>query len=215
MQFDASAAKALVEGLGAVADETELENNLKLSDVVPLVDWFTGDEDPEEGQRRLETAIKGLDKAFDEFDRMREEEGGNLEKDFRERLKTLVEFVGKVESRSDDVKKAQLQKLRERIEKYVPSDKVDEGRLEQEVAYLLEKLDVTEEIVRLRSHVQLFEKALDEGGIVGKRLNFILQEMNREINTIGSKASDGEIASWVVAMKEEAEKIREQVQNVA
>lgn len=183
--------------------------------MVHLVEWFTGGDDEEEGKRRFELAIQGLNNAFDEFDRMRKEEGNNLESDFRARLKAVVDEVGRVETRSEEMKAAQLDKLHDRIAKYVPADKIDEGRLEQEIAYLLERLDVTEEIVRLRSHVGLFEKALDEGGVVGKRLNFILQEMNREINTIGSKASDAEIASWVVAMKEEVEKIREQVQNVA
>lgn len=215
LAFDMPSATALADSLREIAKETGVEDNLTLSDMVHLVEWFTGGDDEEEGKRRFELAKSGLDAAFDEFDKLRSEEGSNLETDFRERLAALLKEVAKVESRSEDVKTSQLGKLRERIEKYVPADAVDEGRLEQEVAYLLEKLDVTEEIVRLRSHVGLFEKALDEGGQVGKRLNFILQEMNREINTIGSKASDAEIASWVVAMKEEVEKIREQVQNVA
>jgi len=215
LNFDSAAASALATGLRDLAKETGVEDNLTLSDLVHLVDWFTGDDGDDDSNHRVSLVKRALDAAFDEFDKMRAEEGANLEQDFRTRNDSVLALVKKVESRSETVRQAQLEKMRERIEKYVVSDQVDEGRLEQEVAYIIERLDITEEIVRLRSHVQLFTGALDGGGVVGKRLNFILQEMNREINTIGSKSSDSEIAAWVVELKEEVEKVREQVQNVS
>lgn len=215
LNFDQASAKALADGLRDLAKTTGVKDDLTLSDLVHLMEWFTGDNGDEDSERRLMLAKKGIDAAFDDFDRMRAEEGENLEADFRQRLETILSVLGKVETKTGTVRESQLEKLRDRIERYVPSDQVDESRLEQEVAYILDRLDITEEIVRLRSHIQLFHKALDDGGSVGKRLNFILQEMNREINTIGSKCQDAETASWVVEMKEEAEKVREQVQNVA
>ncbi len=215
LRFDQDAARALAEGLRELGGSVGVKDDLTLADLVHLVEWFTGENGDEDSEHRLKLAIRGIDAAFDEFDKMRAEEGENLEADFRQRLESILGVLAKVETKTEVVREGQLEKLRERIERYVTSDQVDESRLEQEVAYILDRLDITEEIVRLRSHVQLFQTALDDGGSVGKRLNFILQEMNREINTIGSKCQDAETASWVVEMKEEAEKIREQVQNVA
>lgn len=213
--FNDEAALTLVENLRGLASRTGVKDDLSLGDLIHLLDWIEGEDGEKDTTQRLELALKGVDAALDDFERMRAEEGANLEKDFLQRIDHLEEVVAKVETKSEVTRTAQLEKLRERIEKYVTAERVDEGRLEQEVAYIVDRLDITEEIVRLRSHNQLFRSALEEGGAVGKRLNFILQEMNREVNTIGSKASDGEVAAWVVEAKEELEKIREQVQNVA
>lgn len=215
LNFDSSAALNLVSSLQSLSEKTGLKNDLTLSNLTQMLEYVTGDDDEEVAKKRLALVIKGVDKALDEFERMRAEEGNNLERDFRERLTHLEKVVKKIHGKADENRAGALKKLHERIERYVAADQIDEGRLEQEVAYIIDRMDVTEELVRLQSHFQLFAKALDEGGSVGKRLNFILQEMNREVNTIGSKASDAEVASWVVEAKEELEKIREQVQNVA
>ncbi len=211
---DASAARNLLDTLRELSAETGLEDDLTLSDLLPMLDSLAGDEDEELSKRKLTLALEALRNALSEFLENRRAEGANLDADFRQRLDLLEEITAKVETKSGENRAGQLEKLRERIERYVPSDKVDPGRLEQEVAYVIDRLDITEEIVRLGSHITLFREALDKGGAVGKKLNFILQEINREVNTIGSKASDGEVASWVVQAKEEVEKIREQVQNV-
>jgi uncharacterized protein (TIGR00255 family) len=185
-----------------------------LSALVPLADQLAPEESDEEAKRRLKVILAGLDDAIEDFNRMRSEEGANLEKDLRERCAKVSEALEYVQVRAHENRELQHQRMLERIEKYVPAEQVDVGRLEQEVAYLVDRLDVTEELVRLRSHVQLFLEALENKGEAGKRLNFILQEMNREVNTIGSKAQDAEVANHVVGMKEELEKMREQVQNV-
>jgi len=214
MEFDSNTALELVTSLKDVAEKTGVKDDLSLSDLVHLLDYISGEENEDMAATRLKLVKKGLESALSEYNRMRTDEGKNLEKDFRDRLNTILDVVSKIEEKSGENREASLQKLRDRIEKYIAQDEVDPGRLEQEVAYIIDKLDVTEEIVRLRSHIQLFNDALDKGGAVGKRLNFILQEMNRETNTIGSKASDASVASWVVQVKEELEKIREQVQNI-
>lgn len=214
LAFNEQAALGLVDGLREVASKVGVKDDLSLGDLIHVIDWIQGEDDGDMDEQRLALVMKGIDAALDDFERMRDEEGANLDSDFRQRLDHLEEIVGRVEGRAEENRNGVLEKMRERIEKYVPSDKVDSGRLEQEVAYIVDRLDITEEIVRLRSHIQLFRSALDEGGSVGKRLNFILQEMNREVNTIGSKASDAQVAAWVVEAKEELEKMREQVQNV-
>ncbi len=214
LSFDPEGVQRLVEGLRSLAEESGLKDDLSLSNLIPILDLLLPDEKDEVRQQRLALALQGLDAALDELERMRAEEGANLEEDFRRRLATLAGLVDRIENKSAEHRDSLLEKMRERIGRYVPGE-VDEGRLEQEVAYLVDKLDITEETVRLRSHLDLFTAALESGDDVGKRLNFILQEMNREVNTIGSKSASGEVSAWVVQAKEELEKIREQVQNVA
>jgi uncharacterized protein (TIGR00255 family) len=214
MNFDNDAAKGMVETLREMAKSSGIKDDLSLSNMIHLLDWFSVDEDAGISKRRLNLVLKGIEVAIKDFDKMRADEGANLEKDFIDRIEHINEVVSLIETKAGQNRDGSLEKLRERIEKYVPAEKVDPGRLEQEVAHIIDRLDTTEEVVRLRSHNKLFLDALKKGGSVGKRLNFILQEMNREINTIGSKASDAEVASWVVEAKEELEKIREQVQNV-
>ncbi|MBD3167830.1 YicC family protein [bacterium] len=212
--FDGDAVGRLVDALREAGREHGLNDDLTLSALVPLADQLAPEESDDEAKRRLKVVLTGLDDAIEDFNRMRLEEGANLEADLRKRCAEVQARTKRVRERADANRELQHQRMKERIEKYVPSEQVDVGRLEQEVAYLVDRLDVTEELVRLDSHVQLFLEALDNENEAGKRLNFILQEMNREVNTIGSKAQDAEIAADVVSMKEELEKMREQVQNV-
>jgi uncharacterized protein (TIGR00255 family) len=118
--------------------------------------------------------------------------------------------MDKVDGRSREIK----EDLIERINELIDSDKIDPDRLEMEVAVLVDKMDITEEIVRTQSHIKFFREAVNSENAVGRRLNFLSQEINREINTIGSKANDSEISQYIVKAKESLEQIREQVQNV-
>lgn len=157
---------------------------------------------------------QALGRALDQLVEMRNKEGSQLEKDLVERVDTidsLLETIrGLTEGRSEEAR----DKLHKRIEKLVSDERVDEERLEMEVAVLVDKMDITEEIVRLQSHIKFFREALGQEEAVGRRLNFLSQEMNREINTIGSKANSSEISRHVVHAKENLEQIREQIQNV-
>jgi uncharacterized protein (TIGR00255 family) len=147
---------------------------------------------------------------------LRMAEGARLEEDLSGRLVELARLLDVVEARAPERLTAERERLRAHIRELAESDDVDEERLAREIAYLAEKWDINEEIVRFRSHIALFREALDGDAseAVGKRLSFVVQEMHREANTIGSKANDAEISHASVGMKEEIERLREQVENV-
>ncbi len=155
-----------------------------------------------------------VSQALSELIASRQREGEALLVDMKGRLRRLRELVEKVATRAPKVVDHYRERLRERLERLLKGAELDEGRFEQEVALFAERSDITEEVVRLRSHIEGFEGRLEGGGPVGRALEFLLQEMNREANTIGSKANDLEIVQGVLAIKEEVEKLREQVQNV-
>lgn len=152
--------------------------------------------------------------AADQFDGFRDTEGATLHADFSARLDT----IDGLEASLDPLLDARLNRVRERIrtnlEETVDRTALDEGRFEQEVLYYIEKMDVSEERTRLRAHIVYFRDIMNTGTAQGKKLGFVSQEMGREINTLGSKANDAELQRIVVQMKDELEKIKEQVLNV-
>lgn len=155
-----------------------------------------------------------LSTAFDGLDLMKEKEGEAIERDFKKRLGFLARYLENVEKRAPLVVSEYRDKLHDRVASLADGMELDESRMAQEVAFFAGKCDITEEIVRLHSHLDQYQKymALDEP--VGRRLDFLIQEMNREVNTISSKASDPNISKAAVEMKGELEKLKEQVQNV-
>ncbi len=155
-----------------------------------------------------------LRQALDSLDAMKIKEGEAIEADFVMRLDILEKHVHEVEKRAPDLVEEYRKRLKDNIERMLKGVAIDEARLAQEVALFAEKSDITEEIVRLRSHLKQFREYISLDDAVGRRLDFLIQEMNREVNTIGSKASDTFISKVVVEMKAEVEKLREQVQNV-
>ncbi len=158
---------------------------------------------------------ESIRKAIDSLNGMRQQEGAELEKDFRNRIANLESIVTAVEQQSKDAAKDEYTALKQRVAELIGDSAVlNSERLELEIALLAERLDITEEIVRFRSHIKFFLEALESKEPSGRKLNFLLQEMNREINTMGSKSTNAAIAHVVVGAKEEMEKIREQVQNI-
>jgi len=147
---------------------------------------------------------------------LREAEGARLRADLEARLAAMAKALDRVEARAPQRLVAERDRLREAIKELSEQTPLDEDRLAREVAYLAEKWDINEELVRFRSHIELFQEALSSDGEqpVGKRLGFLVQEMHREANTIGSKANDSEVSHESVALKEEVERVREQVENV-
>lgn len=145
---------------------------------------------------------------------MREAEGARLEAELRAGLGRIMDEVEAIEAAAPARLMRERDRLRERVATLSESVDVDEDRLAREIAYLAERWDIAEEIVRLRSHVALFEEGLGGGGKAGKRLGFVVQEMNREANTVGSKANDPAISASAINVKEELERIREQLENV-
>jgi uncharacterized protein (TIGR00255 family) len=147
-------------------------------------------------------------------DEMRLFEGESLLKDFQKRRDLLSGLIGQVAKRSPSVVSEYAVRLKERIAQLCSDSALSDERIALEVALLAEKCDITEELVRLESHLRQFDETLARSEPVGRKLDFLLQEINREVNTIGSKANDAQIASCVVELKGELEKIREQVQNI-
>jgi uncharacterized protein (TIGR00255 family) len=155
-----------------------------------------------------------LRKALDSYDLMRIREGKALEEDFRGRLRTMRSRVDEIKRHAPEAMDQRAGKLKERIASMVGDLHIDDARLAQEVAILAEKADITEELVRIGSHCSQFEESLSKNDALGRRLDFLIQEINREVNTLSVKASDASISNIVIEMKAELEKIREQVQNV-
>jgi len=156
----------------------------------------------------------GLAKALAELRARRDTEGAALDKELRALLAAMGEHVGVMAARGPAAAERKQQRLRERIQALLGATPLDEGRLATEVAMWAEKSDITEELARLRAHVDEFARLLDEGGAVGRTLDFLIQEMNREVNTVGSKADDLELSQAAIAAKSTLEKLREQAQNI-
>jgi len=188
--------------------DLRLETLLQMNDMVKVK---TDTEDEEEmGKGLHETLSLGLDSLVE----MRRKEGAAIEADLRKRLKRISGFVDDVRGRTPEIMQAYGIRLKENVEKLCQGVEVDRDRIAQEVAVFAERSDITEELVRMGSHIEQFNTYLELDDVVGRRLDFLIQEMNREVNTLGSKASDGLVSRIVVEMKAELEKLREQVQNV-
>lgn len=158
--------------------------------------------------------LKALADALDSLNGMRMAEGTAIETDFLKRLDLLERYAGDVQARAPELAGECRDRLKQKVDRLLDDVTVDESRLAQEVAFFAERSDITEEVVRLDSHMVQFREYLQADDAVGRRLDFLIQEMNREVNTLGSKASDPLVSRTVVEMKAELEKLREQVQNI-
>ena len=155
-----------------------------------------------------------IDKALLSLDTMRANEGTALEKDFSERLNRIGRYIDEIRNRAKVTVEGYRNKLRQRIHELIKSIEINEDRLIQEVAFMAERSDITEELIRVESHLEQFRNYMAQDDVIGRRLDFLLQELNREVNTIGSKAADSLISQFAVEIKAELEKLREQTQNV-
>ena len=214
-KVDLGLARATVGALRAAAKKLDLPDDLKASDLLALPGLVAF----EHGKRDLEalwpTVRQALEAALAKLQAMRKKEGAALGRDLRMRLGILRKLASEIAARAPGVVAAYRANLLKRIAAALPgSDLAADERLLKEVALFADKADVAEELVRLDSHFRQADDLLKRGGVVGRALDFLVQEMGREINTIGSKANDGEIARRVVAAKAELERFREQVQNV-
>ena len=199
---------AIREALG-LSDEVGLALVASQRDVITVA--AEAEAAPEEIPGEL---LAALDEALSRVDEMRLFEGASLAVDFEKRRALLHEQIGRVSARAPSVVAEYAAKLKERILVLCAESGLPEERIALEVALLADKCDITEELVRLESHLRQFDETLERSEPVGRKLDFLLQEINREVNTIGSKANDAEIAACVVELKGELEKIREQVQNI-
>ncbi len=195
-------------------EKYNLSGDITVEHFLNLPDLIKVEKDEYDADKAWEAVRQVTLKALEEFNSMRKSEGARLASDLKKRIKNLDVTISEIEELTPLNVNNFRKKLKGRISELLADVVVDMQRIEQEVALMAEKSDVTEECVRFKSHNQQFLSALKEGGPVGKRLTFLLQEMNREANTIGAKASDAQISQKVIFLKEEAEKIREQVQNI-
>ena len=209
---------ALAEGYLAamrqMAETFGLENDVKVSDLSRLPEVFTVDKPEVDEEALLADLMAVTNEALAGYDAMRTTEGAALDHDLRSRGARILELVGQVEKQSPKTVSDYRARLEAKLREVLANTAIDESRILTEAAIFADKVAVDEETVRLRSHLNQMNAMLDAGGAVGRKLDFLLQEMNREANTIGSKCTDVAVARIVVDIKAELEKIREQVQNV-
>jgi len=184
---------------------------MSLSDIISTHDLLKAEEPDSINQSVI---IKAVEHALNQLNEMREKEGKQIQDDILKRIKNLQNAIDLAEHISGNFKSEKQAQLQEKISELLNGESLDESRLIQEVAYLADRADVTEEIVRCRSHFNQLHSYLDREDPVGKRINFLIQEIGREINTIGSKSPQTDVTKHVVEMKGELEKIREQAQNI-
>lgn len=207
-------ASAYIKAMNELAQEYSLKNDISSVSISRFPDVFVlkkADEDEE----KLWGYIKEVaDEAIDKFVAMRETEGEQMKKDVLSRADYILDCVSFIESRSPQTVKEYNDKLIARVHELIGDASLDENRIIQEVAIYADKVAVAEETVRLRSHISQLKEFLESSEPIGRKMDFLVQEINRETNTIGSKACDVEIARKVVDIKAEVEKIREQIQNI-
>ncbi|MEK6224441.1 MAG: YicC/YloC family endoribonuclease [Candidatus Dadabacteria bacterium] len=191
-----------------IKEETRLEHFLMIREI------FTGETKQTLSKNETAEITKTVLEAIKKLDQSRASEGKKLEKDIKLRLKMIDKLTATIKSKRKDFIKNTSIKLKERIEKLLEDTKIDEERLYQETAYLAERSDITEELVRLQAHISKFRETSNKKGSIGKELDFLLQEMNREAGTISAKSKDAEISHCIIDLRSEMEKIREQVQNI-
>ena len=195
------------------AEELGIENDLTLSRALRLTDIVSVTEADDDRSALAELMKDALTRAANELIAMRMREGERLSADMKTRLGVIADIREKISERAPLVVEEQRKKLNERIESLLSETEIDRARLATEIALFADKVSIDEELVRLSSHIAAAGELLENNGSIGRKLDFIVQEMNREFNTIGSKANDKTIASLVIDGKAELEKMREQVQN--
>jgi uncharacterized protein (TIGR00255 family) len=171
----------------------------------------SGEDDVEKVRPGFQEVLR---QSLESLDEMRIKEGEAIEADFMKRLELLEQYLNEVDKRAPNVVEEYRKRLEDHVQRVLQDVAVAENRLAQEVSIFAERSDITEEIVRIRSHLKQFREYLAVDDALGRRLDFLIQEINREVNTLSAKASDSVISKVVVEMKAELEKLREQVQNV-
>ena len=209
-----SLAKGYVDALRTLSETFGLKEDYSAISIAKFPDVLTLRKAPADEEKIWNAVQKVTELAVERFVTMRETEGEKLRADILSKADTILEHVAFVESRSPQTVREYHEKLRQRMEELLENTQVDEQRLLTEAAIFADKVAVDEETVRLRSHISQLREFLNVDEPIGRKLDFLVQEMNRESNTIGSKAQDVEIAKRVIAIKAEVEKIREQVQNI-
>ena len=206
-------AKEYIKQLRAIADENNLSENINVVEIAKLPDILNSI-DSDNDEEIASEALQCLNMALDSLIEMRKTEGENIKQDLLVRIERVQNLVDKIAENSKGIVEEYVSKLEKRVKEILKTDVVDENRIAQEAVIYADKTSIEEELTRLNSHIVQFKELVNCDGPVGKKLDFMIQEMNRETNTIGSKAGSGEITKAVIDLKVELEDIREQIQNI-
>jgi uncharacterized protein (TIGR00255 family) len=215
VKIDPSLVRQYVDMLRTIAEHAKIEEPVRLEHLLNFSEIFSANGQDEQYEPLWKEVMIGIEEALKELNILRDKEGAALLNDLLGRLQFVSGYINRIEQTSQSAVKEEFVKLQERVAKLVERTDMDPQRMQQEIAILSDKVDITEEIVRFRSHCRLFEELLNSSETkIGRKLIFVIQEMGREVNTMGSKSPQSEVIHTVVAIKEELEKLREQLQNV-
>lgn len=214
IKLNTDIAKKYINELKKLSKEAEIIDNINIMDISKFPDVLNIKVEEEAEEVIEKELFIALDQAIKSFIEMRQVEGNKIKEDLEKRIDTVSEKIKQISSISTGLVDEYIVKLETRIKELLKTDVVDESRLAQEVVIYSDKCSVEEEITRLKSHISQFLNLLNSEIAIGKKLDFLIQEMNRETNTIGSKANNLEITNFVVDIKTELENIREQIQNI-
>jgi len=206
--------ESYLAAMKSIAADYDVKDDISVTALTRFSDIFVVEKQEEDEEQGMKELLSVVDAALEKHTEMRIREGEALEADLRNRSVTILDLVSSVEARSPITVKEYRERLSAKMREVLESTTIDESRILTEAAIFSDKVAVDEETVRLRSHFDQLDSMLKAGGPIGRKLDFLLQEMNREANTIGSKGNDLEQARTVVDIKAELEKIREQVQNI-
>ncbi len=215
LKFDDKLATQYVNILKEIKEKFDLQDDISVMNVAKFPDIVKCEEKEEDEDLYWSMLREALDITLEKLGQMRQEEGKKLAEDTLERCDILKNIVNEIETYSDTVVDEYKEKLNTRINEILDNPSiVDENRLAQEIAIFADKSNITEEIVRFRSHIEQLKNTVVKNESIGRKIDFLIQEMNREVNTMGSKSSNINITNLVVEVKSELEKIREQIQNI-
>ena len=214
VKVDKGLVAAYGQALQEISSQLELSAPVTAAQIASYPDVLKLNEENADLEAAQPVLMQAMAQALESFVAMREAEGQNIQRDLLARIDTLENFVGELEKLAPEIVAAYRQRLENLLREYLAKEDIEESRLIQEVALFTDKVNYTEETVRLRSHFDQFRQIITAGEPVGRKLDFLIQEMNREINTVASKANSAGAAQFVVDVKSEIEKIREQIQNI-
>ena len=214
VKVDNGLVAAYGQALQEISSQLELSAPVTAAQIASYPDVLKLNEENADLEAAQPVLMQAMEQALESFVAMREAEGQNIQRDLLARIDTLENFVGELEKLAPEIVAAYRQRLENLLREYLAKEDIEESRIIQEVALFTDKVNYTEETVRLRSHFDQFRQIITAGEPVGRKLDFLIQEMNREINTVASKANSAGAAQFVVDVKSEIEKIREQIQNI-
>ena len=213
IKINTEIAKIYIDELKKLADQENISSNIEVTEISKYPDVLSI-QNTQDDEQIKEELLKVTNLAVEKLVEMRQIEGNKLAEDIMKRIQYIKQKIEKISTLSTGLIEEYVVKLETRIKEILKSQEIDESRLAQEVVIYADKCSIEEEVTRLKSHISQFEKLLYSEEAIGKKLDFIIQEMNRETNTIGSKANNLEITNGVIDIKTEIENIREQVQNI-